>query len=245
MRALQNLTIMELKLFLREPAAAFFTLALPLALLLLNGSVTGNAPQADLGGVGIVDLMVPGFVALVIATSGLNILPGVIASYRERGILRRYRATPLRPATLIAAQVATQVAVATLGLALLIAVAVVLFDLRAPASPLGVAVAYVLSVLGFCALSFVLASLAPTARTASAVAAALYFPMIFLSGATWPREALPAFAVRVGDVLPLTYVVRALSSPWHGQGWDVTALAVLAVMAVVGAAVSARTFRWG
>ena len=89
-----------------------------------------------------------------------------------------------------------------------------------------------------------IAAVVPTARTAQAVAAALYFPMIFLSGAVIPRFALPDFAQRIGDVLPLTYVVRAVQEPWIGNGWDPLALAVLAGITAVASFVAARTFRW-
>lgn len=244
MRALLKTTAMELKLFLREPAAAFFTLLLPLLLLLLNGS-SGNDPDPRLGGDGTIDVLLVGYVAYVIATTGLTVLPAVLAQYRERGILRRQRATPVSPAVILGAHVLTNLAVAGVGLVLLVGVGLALFDLNPPAAPLAAGVAVVLGALSFFALSFALVGALPTARSANAVGAALYFPMIFLSGAVFPREVLPAFAQRVGDALPLTYVVAAIREPWTSGAWAPGALAVLVVMGVVAVAVSSRTFRWG
>jgi DNA-binding CsgD family transcriptional regulator len=133
MRALWNLTLVELKLFLREPSAAFFTLALPVLLLVLNGASASAGPDAA-------DRLLPGYVAMVIATAGITVLPGVLASYREKGVLRRYRVTPVAPTAVLGAQLVLQVLVATLGLAILVAVGVavaarLVTTLRGPGAP--------------------------------------------------------------------------------------------------------------
>ena len=241
---LTKTTWVELKLFLREPAAAFFTLVLPVLLLVLNGATDTNAPNPDFGGAGVVDVLVPGYIALVIATLGLMQLPGVLAGYRERGVLRRLEATPIRPEIILVAQLVVQALVATLGLIILVGLGMSAFDLRAPESPAVVLGAYGLAVLGFAAFGFVLAAVLPTARSTNAVAAALYFPMIFLSGTTWPREVLPDWAVRIGDFLPLTYVVEAIKDPWISGAANVVALVILAALLAGGTIVATRLFRW-
>ena len=241
---LTKTTWVELKLFMRDPAAAFFTLVLPVLLLVLNGATSSNAPDPDLGGAGLLDLLVPGYIALVIATLGLMQLPGVLAGYRERGVLRRLEATPIRPGIILIAQLLVQGLVATIGLVILITLGMAAFDLRAPQAPGAVLLAYVFAVLGFAAFGFVLAAVLPTARSTNAVAAALYFPMIFLSGTTWPREVLPDWAVRIGDLLPLTYVVEAMKQPWTTGGSNVMALGILAVLLATGSVVASRMFRW-
>jgi ABC-2 type transport system permease protein len=171
-------------------------------------------------------------------------VPGLLATYRERGVLRRLQATPVRPGTILFAQLLVQGLVATIGLGILVVLGMTAFDLRAPQAPLAVAVAYLLGVLGFTAFGFVLAAVLPTARSTSAISFALYLPMIFLSGTTWPREMLPEWTQRISDVLPLTYVVEAIKQPWITGETHVTALVVLAAMVAVGTAVSSRVFRW-
>ena len=240
--ALWRTTVVELRLYLREPAAAFFTLLLPLLLLALNGA-QGNAPRAALGGAGLVDVLLPGYVALVIATSGLMVLPVTLTQYRERGILRRLHATPVSPLVALGAQLAVCLAMTTVGLVLLIACGLAFFGLNPPERPGGVVAATLLGALSFFGLSLILAAVAPSSRTAQAVASALYFPMIFVSGATWPREALPDVVARVGEWLPLSFVVDAIQAPWQG-GTATASLGVLAVSSVAGLILSARLFRW-
>lgn len=242
--ALAKTTWVELKLFLREPGAAFFTLVLPILLLVFNGSTAGNEPQKAFGGAGVIDVLVPGYIALVIATLGLTNVPSLLATYRERGVLRRLQATPVQPWTILFAQLLVQSLVATVGLIVLVALGMTAFDLRAPQAPAAVLIAYIVSVLGFTAFGFVLAAIIPTARTASAISFALYLPMIFVSGAVMPREILPDWARRVGDVLPLTWVVESLREPWISGTWPVGMLALLAAMIVIGTAASVRLFRW-
>jgi ABC-2 type transport system permease protein len=243
MRAFPKLTLVEAKLLVREPAALFFLLAFPLILLVLNGG-NGNAPSEHFGGQGAMDVLVPGYVAMILATAGLTALPGTLASYREQGVLRRLGATPLPPAAVLAAQLVVQLAVSTLGLVLLVAVGMLWFDLNLPAAAGGLVLAYLLGALAIFALGFVVAALVRSARVASAVGFVVFFPMIFLSGAAVPREMLSATLQRIADALPLTYVVSALRDAWAGRPASMLTLGVLAATLVVGALVGARSFRW-
>jgi ABC-2 type transport system permease protein len=244
MRAFWKLTVTEFKLFIREPLAVFFILAFPLILLWLNGSQGGNAPVAEQGGQGRIDLLVPGYVALILATVAFTQLPGVLATYRERGILRRLATTPVPPAKVLGAQLVVHLVASTIGVALLLATATVLYDLHLPRAIAAAVLVYLAGALALYALGFILAALAPNARTANAVGFVVYFPMIFLSGAVIPREALSASMRRIGEVLPLAPVVTGLRDAWSGAGISMAALAALAAMVVVASAVGVRVFRW-
>lgn len=244
MNALQKMTWTELKLGLREPIAAFFTLIFPVLILLVFGTIYGNEPVDFFGGRGNVDVSVPGYIGMVIATTGMLSLPISLAIYREMGILRRYRATPLRPQTLLAAKVIVHTLISILGSLILIAIGIVVFDLQLPANSLSLALGFLIGSLSFLSVGFVLASVLPTSTTAQAVGMALLFPMLFLSGAGLPREILSDSLVKLGNFLPLTHVVELLKGIWFSNTWDLTALAVLIGMTIVATAVSIRTFRW-
>jgi len=246
MRGFWKLTLMEIKLFLREPMAAFFTLAFPLMLLFLFGSIYGNKPTPFFGGYGYVDASVPAYTAMIIATSGLLSLPIVMALYRERGILRRLKATPLRPQAILGAQVIVIFLMTALGMALLVIAGKMVYGMRFDGNPLNVLAAFVLSCLSFFALGFVLAGLLPTARTAQIVAMVLFYPMIFLSGAALPREILPESIRQFAQVLPLTHVVTLLRGLWMGDPWSkhLGEVGILAILLIAGVLVSSKTFRW-
>lgn len=246
MRGFWKLTWTESKLFLREPMAAFFTLAFPLMLLFLFGSIFGNKPTSAFGGYGAVDVSVPDYTAMIIATSGLLGITITMASYRERGILRRLKATPLRPQTILGAQVIVIFLMTALGMILLVIAGKVVYGLRFNGSVLSVLAAFVLGSMSFFALGFLLAGVLPTARTAQIVAMVLFYPMIFLSGATIPREMLPESIRQVAQVLPLSHVVTLLRGLWMGDPWEkhLTEVGILAVLLVVGVLVSSKTFRW-
>jgi len=244
MNAWIQMSRLELRLLLREPLATFFTLAFPLLLLLVFGGIFGNEPIERLGGLGAMDLSVPGYIAMVIGTAALISLPVTLASYRERGVLRRFRATPLPPMTILAAHLVVQLTITLLGTLLLVAVGALLFRLRMPVAPLALVGAVLLSSLSFFAAGCALAAVAPSARAAQTIGMAIFFPMLFLSGAAMPRAVMPEHIQRIGDFLPLTYVTTLLSDLWFGAGLNLLALAVLGATALLGLALAARTFRW-
>jgi len=246
MRGFWKLTFIELKLLLREPLAAFFTLIFPVMMLFLFGAIYGNTPTPFFAGQGFVDAMVPAYAAMIIATSSIMSLSIHMADSRERGVLRRYRATPLRPLAVLGGQVIPIFLMTLMGMVILIAAGVLVYHLKMPADGLSVLGGFVLSCLSFFALGFVLAAVMPTARSAQVVAMVLYYPMIFLSGSSIPREVLPQGVRSVARFLPLTPVVNLLRALWKGDGWSghLGDVLFLAGVFVVGSVVAARTFRW-
>ncbi len=154
-----KMTWMEARLFLREPVGAFFTLAFPLMLLFLFGSIYANKPVAMFGGYGTVDISVPAYTAMIIATTGLMGLTITMATYREKGILRRLRTTPISPLVVLAAQVIVLFLMTTFGMLLLIIAGKLVYQLRFEGNPLSVLAGFVLCSLSFFAIGFVLAGL--------------------------------------------------------------------------------------
>src|SRR5512137_823438 len=118
MKSLLKMTWMEVKLFLREPVGAFFTLAFPLMMLFLFGSIYGNEPTPMFGGYGTIDISVPAYTAMIVATTGLMGLTITMAAYRETGVLRRLRTTPVSPLVILAAQVIVLFLMTSFGMVL-------------------------------------------------------------------------------------------------------------------------------
>ena len=243
MHALWTMTWTEAKLFMREPAAVFFTLAFPLLLLLVFGAIFGNAPIGDTG-FGNVDRSVPGYIAIMIGALSLIGVPITLATYREKGVLRRFRVTPMPTWLVLAAHGLVALVMVLIGTGLVIGAAVALFDLRLPAAPIGVLAATVLGSVSFLAVGFLLGGTLPTARTAQAVGMALFFPMLFLSGAALPRLLFPDLLRQISLFFPLTHVVTLIQNVWMGAGWNTVSLAVLTGLLVTSTAGAIALFRW-
>lgn len=246
MRGLWKLTLTEVKLFLREPFAAFFTLAFPLMMLFIFGSIYGNEPTPFFNGRGSVDVSVPRYIAMIIASVGMLSIAITLSVYREKGVLRRYRATPLRPQTILTATVLVNFAMTALGIVLLVIAGRMIYNLHFDGNPLAVLAGFVLACLSFFSLGFIIAGLAPTARVAQVVGMVIFYPMLFLSGAGFPREAFPETIRSLSKFLPLTHVVTLLEGLWFGELWNqhLTEVIVLGGMLIAGVVVATRTFRW-
>ena len=208
---------------------------------------SGCADMASSGDLaGFVDASTPGYVALVIATSGLLSLGINVARYRERGVLRQLRVTPLRPGAVLVAQVAALLVATTAGVAMLLVVGKILFALRCAGRPGPLVAAFLLSCATMFTLGMALASAAATTRAAQAVGMAVFYPMIFLSGAAIPRELLPDAIQRAAVLLPLTHVVSLLHAAWTGEPLvaQLGTVAILALTTFAASAIAVRTFRW-
>jgi ABC-2 type transport system permease protein len=245
MSGFRKLAIVELRLYLRDPSAFFFTLIFPLMLMMLFGSIWGNDPFPG-ETFGYIDFSVSAFIGMVILTSGVMGLTTNLSAYRERGILRRFRATPLTPVSILMAQVVAVFTVTIGGVILLLIAGIVVFDLHFWGTLPEVIFAFVLSALSISALGFIPASLAPTSRSGAVMANIIYFPMLFLSGAALPLHMLPPFLQTFAQVLPLTHVIKLLQGLWlGGHLWDYPIqLAVLTGVLICGILISARFFRW-
>jgi ABC-2 type transport system permease protein len=248
MRGLGKLFVMQFKLYLREPVAFFFSLAYPALLLLLFGFIFGNEPDLTFWGrnFGTVDASVPAYAGIIIGTVAFMGIPIDTAASRETGVLRRYRATPLHPATYLIASVAVYLMIALLGMAILVLTGKLVFGLRMAGSWLNVLAAITLSALSFYSLGYLIASLVPTARVAQAVGMVIFFPMMFLSGAGMPLQLLPEGLRKVSDFLPLSYAVRLIQGLWFGDAWFKLWLPTLVLvgMLLLATAAAAKFFRW-
>jgi ABC-2 type transport system permease protein len=234
----------ELKLNLREPLAAFFTLVFPLMILVMFGSIFGNAPGEGSDGWGAMDLSVQGYFAMVIGTVTLLGLPVIVSAYREYKIFRRMRATPLQPISIILAHSAVQLIMTALGLTILLIAGRILYDLRMPENSAGVILGVLVSFLAFASIGFLIGGVAGTSRTAQVIGNVFYFPQLFLAGAAMPREFFPESLRAWTAWLPMTQVVDVIKGPWKGEPVSVAALGVLIVIGVACAFVSSRVFRW-
>jgi ABC-2 type transport system permease protein len=244
-RGLWKLTWLEIKIFVREPLGLIGTLVVPVLIFLALGRGLSPRVRAAPGMPGFVSIDLPIFAALMIAMNTVVSLVAIIAIYREGGILKRLRATPLRPYTILTAHVLVKLLFTAVTLVVMMMAG---RDYAAGAHvPLvSFTVAMLVSTTSILSLGFLIASLVPTARFAQPMGTFILYPMLGLSGLFVPLGSLPPLLRTIARVLPPTYAVSLLRGIWHGESWSshVGDVAVLALMFVVCTAVSTRVFRW-
>ena len=245
MSPLTKLTLTEVRLFFREPLGVFFALAFPPILLVILGSVPAfREPNKDLGGARVIELYAPIVIALSIATLAFSALPQILASYREKGILRRMATTPVRPVVVLAAQLLMCLALSVVAVLVVLAVGRIAFDVPLPRQAAGYIVAYLLCVLTALTIGLLVAALAPSGKGAGSIGTILFFPMLFFAGLWFPRASMPEALRRVSDFTPLGAGVQSLQDTASGHWPQLLHIAVMVVWTVAAGAIAARNFRW-
>lgn len=235
----------EVRLFRREPGAVFWILLFPTLLLVILGSIPSfREHQAELGGLRTVDVYVPVAVLLGLIVGGLQAMPQSLTGYRERGILRRMAATPVRPSALLSAQMVVFGAAALTSSLLALVVGRLAFGVRLPEQPFGYVLALLLAVLVALALGSVVSALSRTTKIAGAIGSAVFFPSMFCAGVWLPVQQMPDTLARIVGYTPFGAAAQALdqAAAGHWPGWSHLGVLVVWILLLTGAA--SRWFRW-
>jgi ABC-2 type transport system permease protein len=246
-RGLFKLTWLEIKIFLREPLGAFGSIFFPVLVFVVAGRLLGGQVTAGSSAItGFVRVGLPVLAAVLTALSAVLSLVTIISIYREGGILRRLRATPLRPQTILTAHVLVKLILTVVTMALLVAAGRRYYPANVHVPVFGFAVALLISTWSILSIGFVIASIVPTARFAQPIGAAILYPMLGLCGLFVPLESFPPALHAVARVVPLTYAVSLLQGIWKGEAWSAHLgdVAALVAIFVICTAISAKVFRW-
>jgi len=217
---------------------------------------TGVAPKLALRAQGVaalgfdyIDFLMPGIIALAIMTNGIYGVSATFVTYRQKGVLRRLKATPLPLGSFVSANVLVHLIRSLITAGLVLVVGVVLFGVHVTGAEVLLKTA-VLSLIGsgaFVALGFYIAAIARNTEIAAALAQVIATPMMFLSGVFFPMENAPAWIQPIIKVLPLTYLVNALRDViikdrtlWFVR-WDIL---ILTATGLLFLGLSVRYFRW-
>ena len=243
LRGFWKLTWVEAKVFAREPMGLVGTLLVPVILFVVLGRSIGlTRPEVAAAPPFNVAILS----ALLIAIGAVLSLVAIIAIYREGGILKRLRATPLSPVTILGAHVFLKLVFTALGLALLVLAGRRVFPGALEVNVVSFGAAVLLGTTSILSLGFVIASLVPTSRFAQPIGAAIMYPMVALSGLFYPIENMSTPFRVLAAALPTTHAVALMQGVWDGSGWSahVGDAAALVLIAAVCVAVSTRVFRW-
>ncbi|HEX6472254.1 MAG TPA: ABC transporter permease [Streptosporangiaceae bacterium] len=245
MRALPKILFVEIKLLLREKWPLLFVFALPVGLLLGFGAQRGaTKPSADLGGQSGAEYIAAIGAGIALTALGLQMLPTVLAAYRERGVLRRLGVTPVPPAALLVAQVILNVISAVVVIAVLIMIGTFAFGTPVPERFPAFLAAAVLAMASLFGIGLLVAAVAPTGRSAQGIGLTLFFPSLFFGGVYIPRESMPGVMRHISDFTPLGAGLKALRDAWLGLEPRPLHLVIMAAYAVVAGTAAARFFRW-
>jgi ABC-2 type transport system permease protein len=240
LRGLFKLTWIEIKVFLREPLGAIGTIILPVLFFVALSHIPAlkssspTPPTAN-----YLRVSLPVLVSILIAISAVLSLVTIISIYREGGILKRLRATPLRPQTILTAHVLVKLLLSAATLALLLLAGKRYYPAGTHVPWLSFIIALLISTWSILSIGFVIASIVPTARFAQPIGALLFYPMLGFSGIFVSVAALPPTLHALAKSLPLTYAVSLLQGIWAGDPW-----AALALAFAICTAISAKIFRW-
>jgi ABC-2 type transport system permease protein len=247
LKGLLALTWLEIKIFVREPLGLIGSVAVPVASFVILGRLIGGRPrQLSEPVTRLLNVQIPVLAVLLISLSAVLSLITIVAIYRESGILKRLRATPLRPHTILTAQVLVKLAFTLVTMALLLLAGKRYYPVNLEVPMVSSALALAFSTVAIMSMGFLIASLVPTARFAQPMASLVLYPMLGLCGLFAPIADLPPALRAIARVLPLTYAASLLKGIWVGEPWSAHGLdlAALLVTFVVCTVLATKVFRW-
>lgn len=224
----------------------FFSAFFPLLLLLVFGSLYGNDPSAEFYGYGTIDILTPSYVGMIIAVNSLVHLPMSISFYREGKVLKRFMATPINPIQVLISQYVVYLIISIMSSIILIVSSVIVFRLKFYGNIPMFMIYFLVSSLSMSSIGFFITSLTSKTKTCNALSNFIYFPMIFLSGASFATELMPPNMEYISRFIPLTYSVNLLKEAWIGSISNEHLVNVLLLMGIfiVCIAASTITFKW-
>jgi ABC-2 type transport system permease protein len=238
--AIGRLVKAELKLMTRDPLVLTFVFAFPVVTMLIIGGAFGTKPNPGFEGANPAHWYVASYLTVVIAAVGLVMLPVHLASYRERGVLRRFAAAGFPRWSFAIAQLAVGLATTAVACALLLAVAAPVYGVPALHDGWRVVLALALGAVGFVSLGVLLGTLLPSARSAQAVGLLLFFPSFLLGAGGPPPHVMGSVVRHVAGPLPLTLLTNAVRGPWLGLGSATGSLVAVAGLAAAACLIAAR-----
>lgn len=238
--AVGKLVRTELKLTTRDPLVLTFVLVFPILTMLIIGGSFGTERDPDFGGTNPSQWYVASYLTVVIAATGLVMLPVHLASYRERGVLRRFAAAGFPRWSFAAAEIIVGLLTTAVACVLLLLVAAPVYGVPEVQNGWRVAAALATGALGFVSLGVVLGTLLPSARAAQAVGLILFFPSFLLGGGGPPPEAMGDAMRQIASPLPLTLLTDAVREPWLGVASATGSLAAVGALALATTIVAAR-----
>ena len=241
----------QLVTFVRIPVAVFFTLGLPLVMLVLFNALFGDNTfdTADGGQMSAQQFYTGGLAAFTAVSATFTNLANMVPIRRDEGVLKRWRGTPLPMWIYLAGFIISAVIIAVVGVVLMLTLGVVVYDLQIEAAKIPAAVmTFLIGVGAFAALGMALAAVVKSASSASAAANAIILPMAFVSNIFIQVDDAPAWITTLGDIFPLKHFAEAFQdcfTPFvEPPAFNWASMAYVAAWGVAGVVIAMRFFTW-
>ncbi len=247
---LARLTLVEGRIFLREPSALFFGLVFPGLLLTVLGLVMpwADMPFSDtdpvLSQVTAITGYTPIVLAMAIATVAFSTLPATLATYREKGVLRRLSTTPLPPSRVLVAQLLVNLGVLIVASVLAVVAGVLVLDVALPTNPVLLVGAFLLGAASSISVGCLIAARAPTAAAGTGIGMLTFFVSLFFAGVWMPLPLMPQIVQTISAYTPVGAASQALGAGWYGGPFPGLELLVMVGWTVVCVPLAAKLFRW-
>lgn len=236
----------QLLTFVRSPVGMFFTLGLPIFMLILFNALFGDG---DVEGWSVQQFYTGGLAAFTAVSATYTNLVNVVPIRRDEGILKRWRSTPVPRGAYLAGWILSALAIALLGVVLQLSLGVLAYDLTIdPEKVPAMILTFIVGVSAFAALGLAIGGLVPNANSAPAVANATILPLAFISDVFLPLDDPPKWLDLIGDIFPLKPFVNAFQNTLNpfvdAPGFTWSNLAVVVAWGIGGALLATRTFSW-
>ncbi|HET7018520.1 MAG TPA: ABC transporter permease [Streptosporangiaceae bacterium] len=242
----------DLRAFLRNRQSQFFTLALPVLFLVIFASLFGGTGHTVLvagGRISTSVYYVPGIITLGIIAASFGNLVASVTAQRERGVLKRRRATPVPASAIIAGRALTAIVIAVVMAAILLGIGWAAYSADIPwRTALALAVTVIIGAASFCCLGYALTSLVHNEDAALPSTQAILLPLYFISGVFVSVTILPRWLADVGNVFPVRHLANALLTAYNphttGLGFAGQDLLIVAAWGIAGLLFALRKFSW-
>jgi ABC-2 type transport system permease protein len=242
----------DLRAFIRNRQAQFFTLALPILFLVIFAALFGHGggTTAVTGGrISTSVYYVPGIIALGVIAACFGNLVASVTAQRERGVLKRRRATPVPAGAIIAGRVLTAIVIAVVMAAVLLGIGWAAYGAHVPGrTALALVVTVIVGAASFCCMGYALTSLIHNEDAALPTTQALLLPLYFISGVFVAVAILPHWLANIGELFPVRHLADALLVAYNphttGLGFAGLDLLIVAAWGAAGFLIALRTFSW-
>lgn len=246
MKTFKTLFKTEFKLSLRDMNMPIFAIGMPLVIAIIIGIIYGNKEAFENAPFSFYEQSFGAIISIGIAAAGLMGMPLVIADYRRKKILKRYKVTPISPIMILLVQFSINVIYCLIELISVYLISILLFKYSFTGSFIFFIISFLLLILSIFSIGLFVASVAKSEKSANLLTTLLYFPMLIFSGATLPYEVMPKIMQNLADIMPLTQGIKLLKASTLGIPIEniMVSLIAVTIVPIILIPISIKFFKW-